>query len=405
MHGYFFSLMVIGIAALGMAWMPAITRLTKISYSLIYVLAGMLVFSLTGTLPFPDPFDHKEFTLHLTELVVIISLMGTGLKIDEKFSFKQWRIPFKLVVITMILCIGIVTWLGAEWLEMPIASALLLAAALAPTDPVLASDVQVGPPLENTPHTVRFSLTAEAGLNDGMAFPFTWLAIMLSTTDHTYTEWALFYLLYKVFAGVIMGYILGRFIAYLVFDLPGKFSSLYTRDGFVALSATLLTYGATEMVSGYGFIAVFITALTLRNYQMDHKYHRKLHAFMDEVERMLLAIVLLLLGGTIVHGIFDPLTWKHLLMALLFLFVIRPACAMLTLINTKISMKEKLAISFLGIRGIGSFFYLAFAFTMVTGFQEREIWALVSLIVFLSVIIHGLTASRFMQKFEKDRNN
>ena len=78
----------------------------------------MLIFSLSQTLPFPDPFDNKEFTLHISELVVIISLMGTGLKIDEKFTLKTWAIPFRLVVITMIICIGVVTLLGMHMLEL-----------------------------------------------------------------------------------------------------------------------------------------------------------------------------------------------------------------------------------------------------------------------------------------------
>lgn len=401
MKGYFFSLLVIGLAALGMAWMPAFTKKTKISYSIIYVLAGMLIFSLSATLPFPDPFDNKEFTLHITELVVIISLMGTGLKIDEKFSLKTWNIPFKLVVITMIICIGVVTLLGMHMLELPLASALLLAAALAPTDPVLASDVQVGPPLENSPHTVKFSLTAEAGLNDGMAFPFTWLAIFIAAEDRSLTEWALIYLGYKVIAGALIGYLLGRLVAYIVFTLPQKIKLPETKDGLVALSTTLLVYGIAEMIYAYGFIAVFVTAITLRNYEMNHKYHKKLHSFIDEIERILIAIVLLLLGGTIANGVFDPLTWKHVALALLFLFVIRPLSALITLVPSKISMKEKLAISFFGIRGIGSFFYLAFAFTVTSGMQEREIWAIVSLIVFMSVIIHGLTANRLMESFDK----
>lgn len=401
MKGYFFSLLVIGLAALGMAWMPALTKRTKISYSIIYVLAGMLIFSLSQTLPFPDPFDNKEFTLHISELVVIISLMGTGLKIDEKFTLKTWAIPFRLVVITMIICIGVVTLLGMHMLELPLASALLLAAALAPTDPVLASDVQVGPPLENSPHTVKFSLTAEAGLNDGMAFPFTWLAIFIASADRSLTEWALIYLGYKVIAGVLIGYLLGRLVAYILFTLPAKSKIPGTKDGFVALSTTLLVYGVAEMAFAYGFIAVFITAITLRDYERNHQYHKKLHSFIDEIERILIAIVLLLLGGTIANGVFEPITWKHVGLAVLFLFVIRPLSALVTLLPSRISMKEKLAISFFGIRGIGSFFYLAFAFTVTSGMQEREIWAIVSLIVFMSVIIHGLTANRLMAVFDR----
>src|SRR5688572_10702586 len=139
MDNYIIVLAILGAAALGMAWMPAITRRLKISYSVLYVIVGFAVYSFVDVLPEPDPNKETNITLRLTELVVIVSLMGTGLKIDEKFSFKDWSVPLRLASITMILCIGISTVLGYFWLGFSFPSALLLGAALAPTDPVLAS--------------------------------------------------------------------------------------------------------------------------------------------------------------------------------------------------------------------------------------------------------------------------
>ncbi len=178
---YNVSLAVIGLAALGMAWMPYLAKRTKVSYAIFYVLFGVILYSLLGKhLPPADPIKYQDFTLHLTELVVIVSIMGTGLKIDQPFSFKTWRSPFRLISITMLLCIGSMMLLGNMVLGFSLGSALLLGAVLAPTDPVLAGDVQVEPPLEGEKENVRFSLTAEAGMNDGMAFPFTWLAVAVS---------------------------------------------------------------------------------------------------------------------------------------------------------------------------------------------------------------------------------
>lgn len=405
MQAYFFILVVIGLAALGMAWMPSITRHLKVSYSIIYVVLGMIVFSLFPSLPWPDPVANNDMALKLTELVVIISLMGTGLKIDEKFGFKTWNIPFRLVTLTMLICIALMTFLGVELLDLPLASALVMAAALAPTDPVLASDVQVGPPLENEKNNIRFSLTAEAGLNDGMAFPFTWLAILLLTGDYTLGHWISYYLVFKILVGAVIGYLMGRLVGYLIFELPQKTKILATRDGLVALSVTLLVYGLTELAGGYGFIAVFITAITLRNKEMNHKYHLKLHAFIDEIERILLAIVLLLFGGSIVNGVLDHLNWMGVLVAVLFLFIIRPLAAMITLIKAPLNFKEKIAISFFGIKGIGSLFYLAFAFSVTEGFAKNEIWSIVAFIVLLSVIIHGLSATSAMEKLESPDND
>lgn len=106
--------------------------------------------------------------------VVIIALMGAGLKIDRIFQVPRWQVTWRLLIITMPLCIGAIVVLGA-WAGLPWLTALLLGAALAPTDPVLAADVQVGPPRTGEEDEVRFGLTPEAGLNDGLAFPFVHL--------------------------------------------------------------------------------------------------------------------------------------------------------------------------------------------------------------------------------------
>jgi sodium/hydrogen antiporter len=406
MDSYIISITLIGIAALGMAWMPSITERTHISYSIIYVLFGIAVYGLLDQLPKPNPIRHNREALHLTELVVIISLMGTGLKIDQPFSLKSWAVPFRLVTITMIFCIGAVAWIAHRFLGIDIASALLLGAVLAPTDPVLASDVQVGPPLEKSKDNVRFSLTAEAGMNDGMAFPFTWLAIIVAAigigdSTESLGLWFTRDVLYRLTAGVACGVGIGLLLARLVFYLPEKKNFVVIRDGFVAISATLLVYGLTELVKGYGFIAVFVTAITLRNYELGHHYHRKLHDFTDQIERILLSIVLILFGGSIVGGILKPLTWPMVLFSVVFVLGIRPLGGMLGLISARhLHIKEKLGISFFGIRGMGSFFYLAFAFEQTHFPLARQLWAIVAFIVLLSLVLHGLTATRTMKKLE-----
>jgi NhaP-type Na+/H+ or K+/H+ antiporter len=283
-----------------------------------------------------------------------------------------------------------------------------MGAVLAPTDPVLASDVQVGPPLEKVKDNIRFSLTAEAGLNDGMAFPFTWLAIKVAlvsgataTSLSWIGEWVLIYLLYKISMGAIIGYLTGRLLAFLLFYLPEKENFIVIKDGFVAISATLLVYGLTELIGGYGFIAVFITAITLRNYEIGHKYHVKLHSFTDQVERILLAIILILFGGSIATGLLDFLTVKAALVGIGFVFIIRPLTSMISLIGTPLHIKEKMAISFYGIRGIGSFFYLAYALHATSFATGREMWSMLGFTVLLSIIVHGFTAATVMKKLEQ----
>jgi sodium/hydrogen antiporter len=407
MDSYIAYITIIGTAALGMAWMPSITRKTHVSYSVIYVLLGVALYSVLELQPLPLPMDHQTVTLHLTELVVIISLMGTGIKIDQPFSFKTWRVPFKLVSYIMVLCIAAMAFLSYHFLGFDLATSILLGAVLAPTDPVLAADVQVGPPLEKKINNTRFSLTAEAGLNDGMAFPFVWLAIALaaSTTGFSGANlelWLARDVVYKIVAGVACGIILGKVLAYFIFKLPQKVDFIIIRDGFVGIAATLLVYGLTELVHGYGFFAVFVAAITIRNAELGHKYHIKLHDFTDQIERILVAIVLVLFGGSLVNGILQYLTWPMVIIALIFVLLVRPVIGMLGLVGSRLHVKERLAISFFGIRGIGAFFYLSFALQQTYFEAGKQLWSLVSLIVVLSLILHGFTANLTMVKLEEE---
>lgn len=406
MDSYPLILAIIGITTLLMTLMPSITKKIKISYSIIYVLFGVLLYSLTNILPLPDPLRKQTLTVHLTELVVIISLMGTGLKIDRPISFKGWSNPLKLVTITMLFSIGAVTFICMYYFKMDLASSLLLGSVLAPTDPVLAADVQVGPPNEKKKDEVRFALTAEAGLNDGIAFPFVWLAITISlmalNKGGSIGEWALEHLLYKIVVGIICGYVIGKAIGYLFFELSKKTNLQTAREGFAALSGTLLVYGITELVHGYGFIAVFVAALTIRHFKPDSKYHLTLHSFTDQAERILVAIVLILFGGSLARGILSPLNWQMIVFCVCFVLIIRPLTGWLSVGYSKLHFKEKLGIMFFGIKGIGSFYYLSFALNKTDFKYTAEIWAMVALVVAVSILIHGLTATFSMDHLEEN---
>jgi sodium/hydrogen antiporter len=404
LDAYIIILIVVGLAALGMAWMPAFTKATKISYSLVYVGLGAVIYLTLGKfLPLPDPIANNKATVRLTEIVVIISLMGSGLKIDRPFSFRNWKVPLRLVSITMLLSIAAVAAVGFYWLGFSLAAALLLGAVLAPTDPVLAADVQVGAPGEGDHTHSKLALTAEAGMNDGTAFPFTWLAVLMATGELAQNGWAgwlKYELLYKLAAGVICGYLMGRALGWLFFKLPEVVEGAKVRDGFVALCATLLVYGLTESVHGYGFIAVFAAAVTMRHYERHHKMHKTLHEFTDQIERFLLCIVLLLFGGSLVSGLLNDLTWPLAAAAVFFVLVLRPAIGALSLWGTGLHWKEKLAIGFFGIKGIGSFYYLAFALMQVPFAEQGQLWAVTGFTVLLSIIVHGLTATSVMNRLQ-----
>ena len=405
MHQYIILMLVVGLAGLGMAFMPAIAAKIKISYSLLYVLVGLVIYLLfPSLLPSPLPVGNGMVTLHLTELIVIIALMGTGIKIDRSFSFRQWSTPLRLIGIAMIFCIAVCSAMGIFMLDMTLPSALLLGAVLAPTDPVLAADVQVGPPGEKQKFETKFALTTEAGMNDGMAFPFVYLAILAATKGlnvKTVMNWLGNDFFYKIVSGLLLGWLCGKLVGYLVFSLAKKYNLLKAGDGFLAFSLTLLTYALTELLGGYGFIAVFISALTLRNYEKGHHFHEQLHSFTDQLERFLLGILLIFFGGALAMGILKPLTFGMAGVSLAFLLLIRPGISFLSLLGANIQMKEKLAISFFGIRGMGSIFYLAFAFEHAHFEDEEHLWAIVAFTILLSVIMHGLSAPTILTHLKK----
>ncbi len=403
MDSYITIIALFGFASLCMAVMPAVTKKTGISYSVLYLLAGfILYFAFPDFFPDPNPLKYNDATMKLAEMVVIISLMGTGIKIDQPFTFKRWSIPIRLASVTMILCIAVSASLGHFMLGFDWTTAILLGAVLAPTDPVLASDVQVGPPKDHTASETQFALTGEAGLNDGMAFPFTWLAIILAVSvgnmEDALLSWAAYHVVYKIAAGIILGYLFGKLAGYLIFRVAQQNKWLNKKDGFLAISLTLVVYGLTEMLYGYGFLAVFVCAINLRHFEKNSSYHDELHSFTDQTERLLVALVLLLFGGSLANGILEPLNLSMVLFSLLFLFLIRPVSAYAIQIKAKLPALEKFAISFFGIRGIGSIFYLAFAFKEHDFSNKPELWAIVAFIILGSIVVHGLSATSVMKR-------
>jgi NhaP-type Na+/H+ or K+/H+ antiporter len=408
MSQYLLLMLIAGLASIGMAFIPSLARKVRMSYSIVYVAIGALLYLIwPKILPSPLPQKDNALVVHLTELIVIISLMGTGIKIDRSFSFRKWSTPLRLILIAMVLSIVISALLGIFVLGMSVAAALLLAAVLAPTDPVLAADVQVGPPNERGKSEPRFALTSEAGLNDGLAFPFTWLAIVVASegiTTSSIWHWAWFYVVYKIAAGLIIGWLCGKLVGYLVFSISEKYRLLKPSDGFLAISLTLVTYATAESLHAYGFIAVFIAGLTLRHYEKTHDYHRQLHSFTDQMERMLLAVLLIFFGGALVGGILAPLTFKMAMVSLAFVVLVRPVTAYLSLLGNSTPLKEKLAISFFGIRGMGSIYYLAFAFGEVKFDQQEELWAIAAFTILISIVLHGMSATPVMGKLNSNRD-
>ncbi|USZ72608.1 cation:proton antiporter [Natronosalvus halobius] len=422
MSAYEIALIVVAFAIVGAVLLPRFLTDKPLSLPMIYVGFGAVLFWIVPGLPTLDPVANSGVTERLTELVVILALMGAGLKIDRPFDVLRWGSTWRLLAITMPVSIALLTVLGWYVAGLLVPTAILLGAVLAPTDPVLASDVEAGAPLteleeersdEHEWGSVRFSLTSEAGLNDGLAFPFTYLAIAAASASMAgygwLVDWFLVDVLYRIGAGVVVGYVVGHVMARVVFYAPSLSRREEVMAGAEALAATLFAYGLAELLGGYGFIAVFVAALELRRFEWEHDYYQHLHDFAAIVERLLMATVLVLFGGAIAGGLLAPLTWDGAVLGLVFLFVIRPFAGGIAFLGSDAPTADRAVISFFGIRGIGSFYYLSFALAHAS-FEELELliaaewlWAFVGFVVLVSVFVHGFTASPVMRAVDERR--
>lgn len=403
-----------GLLVLLTAWLPMLLKEAPLSLPILCVGFGAALFALPWVPGAgPTPQDHLPLVERFTEFVVIISLMSAGLKIDRVLSWRGWMLTWRLLGVAMPLTIAALFVLGQWMLGLGAATALLLAAVLAPTDPVLASDIQVGPPSEGEEDEVRFALTSEASLNDALAFPFVNAAIALAAialvTDQSAEfrrlglEWFTVDVVWKLFFGVAAGYASGRVLGWLLFRIPNRAKLSRTGDGFVALGITCVVYGLTELGHGYGFLAVIVAALAVRSAERGHSFHQKLHDFAEELERLLMMALLVCFGGALTRGgLLDALTWEAAAFGLAALFLVRPALGWFSLGRLQLRSGERAVISFYGIRGLGSVYYLAYALQKGEFEQANLLWSTLGFVMLVSIVLHGATVTPVMRRLDRE---
>jgi len=308
LNAYVVTFLIFGAVVLLTVWLPMALSRLPLSLPICCLAIGMLLaWSPFTPRPAINPLENIKWAEHLTEFVLIVALMGAGLKIDRPLGLLRWSATWRLLGIAMPLSIGAIALVGWSVLGLGLASSILLGAALAPTDPVLASDVQVGPPQTGEEDSIRFSLTSEAGLNDGLSFPFVMAAIAIAGEQPGggfgwLPHWFAFDVVWKLAAGVAMGWVVGSLLGYLTFRMPEAGRIARTGDGLAALGFTCIAYGATEIVHGYGFVGVFVAALTLRSVERKSEYHGHLHDFGEQIERLLMMVLLVCFGLAYCRG-------------------------------------------------------------------------------------------------------
>ncbi len=399
---YILDLLVIGLlllmVTLGSGW---IQRL-PLSYAIIYLIVGVLLGRYGVNLVQVRP--NAEILERLTEFVVLVSVFGCGLKMNRPLKFWAWNTTARLIGLLMPISILAVATVAKLFLGFDWGQAILLGAILAPTDPVLASEVQLYH--KDDRDELRFGLTSEGGLNDALAFPFVYFGIHWLKDPHWenwFKQWAAVDLIWAIFAGIFMGIIVTKAVVFVDKWLQKYRKADELMEDFVALSTILLTYSITELVNGYGFIAVFVAGIVVRSSYHDPEKQKSKFEFIEQIEKLLEVATILILGTILqLKPILAHLN-QGLLIALLLLFVVRPLGTWISTIGSPLIPANRLLFGWFGIRGVGSLYYLSYAFGEGLKDELGETIAWVTYItVVISVVLHGVSATPLMNWYEKN---
>ena len=214
------------------------------------------------------------------------------------------------------------------------------------------------------------------------------------------TDWLWRDVAWRVAGGLLIGWLVGYGLMHLIFRTRRVNNLAHTSDGLTALAITLFVYGLAELLHVYGFLAVFVAAVVIRHYERSHRYHGTLNLFAEQCERLLTAMLLILLGGAVAIGILGPLHWVDIAFAFVFVLLVRPMSGFVALARSPLPARERWMISLFGVRGMGSFYYLAFAVNHGEFDQHPRLWAIVTLVVLISILLHGVSGDGAMARLD-----
>lgn len=370
------------------------------SAALIYLVLGLVaaVVIRAFDIPWLDPVDDAEIVMRLAEFTVVVALFSTGLKLDRELSLRSWGSVVRLLGIVMPLTIAAIALFGVGVMGLPLAAAVVLGAALAPTDPVLAGDIGVGPPGEENEREPHFAVTAEAGLNDGLAFPFIALGLFLALDDrggNWVLEWILADVVYAVPVGLALGGLGGYAIAAVILWLRDRRLLGQEFDGWVAVGAVLVLYGATELVGAYGFLAAFAGGIGFRRYERDHEANERVHQGAEVVEKFSELAAILLLGSMVTIAGWAEAGWAGAALVPFLLLAVRPAAVFVGFLGSGLPLRERAFLGWFGVRGVGSLYYVAVALvagSLALDDAQTIFWAVAACVV-TSIVVHGVTGT------------
>ncbi len=385
---------------------------SPVTAAIIYLAVGLLVGPSVLNLFHFNPLKESALLEVLTEIAVLISLFSAGVKMPVPFSFARWRAPILLATVSMTITVAMIAAFAYYVLGLPLGAGVLLGAILAPTDPVLATDVQSRHPGDRD--QLRFTLTCEAGMNDGSAFPFVMLGLGLlglHELGDAGLRWVAVDVLWATGAAIAIGGVAGVALARLGWKLRRAPHQHELMDDFLGLGLIGVVYGLSVMVSAWGFLAVFFAAVALR--QTELKLAQATHpkpgleplptvsegslVFKEHLERLSEVMLVLLVGGSL---FLNSWSWEAVGLALFLFMVARPISVLVGLLGTGTSWRIRGMTGWFGVRGIGSLYYLMYA--IQHGLPETlalQMIQLTLIVVTLSILLHGVSVKPLMGYF------
>ena len=396
---YAVGLLFVGVAVLVAILALSHQRARAYSASIVYLAMGAAAAAGIALLdaPWLDLLDDHTTVERASEIAVFVALFAAGLRLDRRLRWRAWRSTALLLGVVMPLTIAAVAAFGAYGMGLSAGAAIVLGAALAPTDPVLAGELGVGPPGEREEAEPAFALTSEAGLNDGLAFPFVLLGLVVAggAGPGGIAEWLAADVVYATLAGVAIGAAGGWALSALAARLRERSLVARELDGWAALGAVLAIYGLTQVAGAYGFLAAFAGGIAFRRRERDHEYNTSVHAGAATVEKMLELAMILLLGSLLTLDGLEAPGLAGWLLAPLLLLVVRPAASAVGLVGSPMAPRERAWVAWFGVRGVGSLYYAAAAVgagVLAPAEEATVAWTVVAVVV-VSIVVHGVTGA------------
>ncbi len=369
------------------------------SAALIYVLLGAfgsVWLSVLDVSPI-DPIGDHRLMERLTELALTVAVFSAGLTVERYVRRRSVISVAILLLVVMPVTIALIALFGYYAMGLSLGAALLLGAVLAPTDPVLAGDLGLGPPGTEAVGEPRFSLHTEAAINDGLASPFVVGGLFVATKGGTswIGEWIWADVIYAVGIAVVLGAALGAGAGWVVTRARARGLMSPELDGFAAIALVLSIYGLAELVGSYGLIALFVAGVAFRRYEFEHEVNIRFHQGAEVAGTLLELLVLLLLGSMLtLEGLSVP-GWSGWLLAPLLIFVMRPALVLASSGPGLASLSERVFLAFFGVRGVAALFYAAIVVgsgTLSSHEADVVVWTTIACVV-VSIFIHGATST------------